>query len=85
VGLAKNLLVWIVFLSIPIAYIDKDGQWKYKRVETFDWLQLVGFITVVFGFLVFNEILEIPWFGLNKNLKKELLKREALKQGEGPN
>jgi hypothetical protein len=77
VGLAKNLLVWIVFLTIPIAYYDKDKQeWGYKRYETFSWLQLAGFILLVFGVLVFNEIIVIPFWRFNENTKKAIAERE---------
>ena len=41
VGLAKNMLVWIVFLILPIAYLDKSTEpptWKYKVLETFSIL-----------------------------------------------
>ena len=70
IGLAKNMLVWIVFLVTPIAYYDfKKQEWDSKQVEKFDWLQLVGFLVLVSGVLIFNEIIEIPWLGFSKYTK----------------
>jgi drug/metabolite transporter (DMT)-like permease len=41
-------------------------KWEY-----FIWLELVAFLgLVLLGALIYNEILVIPWFGLNKNLEK---------------
>jgi hypothetical protein len=33
---------------------------------------------LVFGVLVFNEILILPFFGLNQFTKKELIKKEVI-------
>ena len=41
IGLAKNMLVWIVFMCIPIARLDKSKdppEWKYVVLETFSFL-----------------------------------------------
>ena len=40
VGLAKNMLVWIVFLCIPVAKLDKSKDppvWKYEVLESFSF------------------------------------------------
>ena len=69
VGLAKNMLVWIVFLILPIAYLDKSTEpatWKYRVLESFSILQLCGFSILVLGVLVFNEIIVIPILKLDK-------------------
>lgn len=55
---SRTVLIWGFFLIYTGA-----GH------ETFQWLQLVGFIVLVFGTLIYNEILVIPWGGLNKNTK----------------
>jgi len=47
--------------------------------ETFKKLQLFGFILLVFGTLVFNEILVIPFLGFDRFTKKAL---EEAKQEE---
>ena len=44
--------------------------------ETFSWLQLGGFILLVFGTFVYNEILVIPFWGLNVNTKEAILARK---------
>jgi hypothetical protein len=48
---SRTVLVWIVQLS--------TGK------ETFEPLQLVGFILLVCGTLVYNEIVIIPYFGFD--------------------
>jgi hypothetical protein len=73
VGLAKNAMVWIVFLVIPISYYDKERQvWDSHRIEKFSWPQLIGFIVLMIGVLMFNEILVIPYWGLNRYTKKAM-------------
>lgn len=37
-------------------------------------LQLLGFIVMVAGNFIYNEIVEIPFLGLNRNLKKYIQK-----------
>lgn len=58
IGVSNPGLVWIASLAIG---------W-----ETFNWLELVGFIVLCFGTLIYNEILVLPFLGFNKNLKKNL-------------
>ncbi len=61
----RTVLVWIFFLSykgLP------------KSHETFDYIQLIGFAILIFGSTLFNEILVLPFWGFNKNLKKNLAK-----------
>ena len=57
----RNVFVWIFFLSVDVK--QKDG--SSKVLETFAWLQLLGFIILVLGIFVYNEILVIPYFGFN--------------------
>lgn len=40
--------------------------------EIFSWIQLVGFIILIFGTLIFNEILVLPFLGLDKYTKKNM-------------
>lgn len=47
----RNLLVWIYFMIFKV-------QGKY--LEHFSWLQLSGFAILLFGILIFNEILTLP-------------------------
>ena len=46
----RSVVIWIFFMSVPI-----NGQ----RLEIFKWLQLIGFITLVTGVLVYNEIIQL--------------------------
>jgi drug/metabolite transporter (DMT)-like permease len=58
----RTVLVWLIAFLIG---------W-----EKFVPLQLVGFIFLICGVIVFNEILEIPWFGFNRNTKSAIKKRQ---------
>ena len=60
--LARNLVVWIFFISVPID--TYDGIPVYS--EYFTWLQLIGFIILAFGVLIYNEIILLPFCGQNK-------------------
>lgn len=64
---SRTLLIWLVFLVKP-----GEGQ------ETFIWLELVGFVLLVLGTLVFNEILVIPFLGFNQNTKAAIEERKNL-------
>ncbi|CAI2370816.1 unnamed protein product [Moneuplotes crassus] len=64
---SRTLLIWGVFLLKP-------GEGR----EKFIWLELVGFVLLVLGTLVFNEILVIPILGFNKNTKDAIEARKAL-------
>jgi len=37
--------------------------------EEFNWLQAIGFVLLVSGTLIFNEIVIIPWTWFSKNTK----------------
>jgi hypothetical protein len=52
---SRTVIIWIFFLIVPF-----NG----KR-EDFSVLQLFGFIFLVFGTLVFNEILVLPFLGFD--------------------
>ena len=45
--------------------------------EKFYWLQLFGFVFLVIGTLVFNEIIIVPYFGFDYNTKKAIAARNA--------
>jgi hypothetical protein len=63
----RTILVWLFFI-LPI--VDKEHR------ETFMVLQLVGFIFLILGTVIYNEILSIPFFGLDKQLKKNREKQD---------
>ena len=52
---SRTLLIWVVFLIKP-----------GKGHERFIWLELVGFVLLVIGTLLFNEIIVIPLLGFNQ-------------------
>ena len=54
----KHFIVWIFFLI-----------YQGNGNETFKILQLDGFILIVLGAIIYNEIIEIPLFGLDQNTK----------------
>lgn len=53
----KILLVWVFFLA-----------YQGKGHESFKILQLVGFVILVFGILLYNEIIVLPFLGFDKNI-----------------
>jgi drug/metabolite transporter (DMT)-like permease len=64
-SLARSLLIITVTVIIWIWDILVEG-------EDFNWVQLIGFVVLVFGNSVYQEVIELP--GLNKNTKKNLQK-----------
>ena len=63
----KIVLVWVFFLGYP-----GDGH------ESFKPLQLVGFIILVTGIMLYNEIIVIPLFGFNQNTTSAIEKRNSV-------
>ena len=74
---SRTVLIWIFFMTVEIKGVEK---------EEFTWLQLSGFILLVIGTLVYNEIVVIPWLGFDKNIKKniEARKRRGLLEEDEP-
>ena len=56
----RNLLVWVYFMVIRV-----NG----KCLESFTWLQLFGFVILLFGILVFNELIVLPIFKMDKTTR----------------
>ena len=50
--------------------------------ETFLPLELVGYLLVVPGTLIYNEVVVLPWFGLNENTKTKLRERKEKEEEE---
>lgn len=63
---SRTVLIWIFFLAVPI---------YSTYLEHFKWLQLAGFVFLVFGTLVYNEILVLPILGFNLYTREALSKR----------
>ena len=64
---SRTVLIWLFFLLVPI---------YHSYLEKFKWLQLVGFFFLVFGTLVYNEILIIPIHGFDQYTKTAIKRRE---------
>ena len=65
---SRTVLIWIFFLAFKIPGVKQ---------ETFSWLQLFGFILLVIGTLVYNEIIVIHKWGFDKNTKAALAKKQS--------
>jgi len=48
----------------------------YLGFEVFIWQELIGFFMLVFGTLVYNEIIIIPVGFMKKNTKLEIERKE---------
>jgi len=64
----SNVFIWLFFLFVPI-----NG----KPIESFQPLQLVGFIVLLIGVFLYNEILVLPCFGFNLYSKQAIKYRET--------
>ena len=71
VNTSKVVAIWIFFLLYP-------GHGK----EHFEWLQLWGFLLIVAGTVVYNEIVEIPFCGFNQYTLKSIEKNSNLHSGD---
>ena len=65
----RSIFIWLFFLSFPQTNVQ----------ESFHFLQLIGFLFLAFGALIYNEILVIPFCGLYLNTRKNIEKRERQK------
>ena len=67
VDTVRTVFIWLFFLIFePVA----------NTKEEFYPLQLVGFILMVFGTIVYNEIVAIPWLGLDYYTRDNIAKRK---------
>ena len=71
----RTVIVWLFFLTLP--FVPESTK------EKFSWLQLFGFIVLLSGTLIFNEVLVLPWLGFNLYTKKALKEREELEKKNG--
>ena len=69
IDVSRTALIWIFFLLTPKSWGGK---------EYFYWLQLVGFVILIIGTLIFNEIVVIPALGFDKYTKNALNKNAAI-------
>ena len=64
----RTIVIWTFFLTMP--FVPDDTK------ETFSWLQLLGFLILILGGLIYNEILVLPFWGFGDNTKEAIKKRE---------
>lgn len=62
---SKTVIVWVFFL------IYRGG-----GHENFKWLQFAGFIVMLLGVILYNEVIVLPFFGFDKNTKSAIEKRK---------
>ena len=75
VDTVRTVFIWLFFLCFSPVEGTK---------EHFYVLQLVGFIFMVCGTLIYNEIVTIPWLGLDYYTRDNIAKREKeAKEGGG--
>ena len=65
---SRTLFIWIIFIINTRAG---------EALEVFLWPQPIGFVLMVIGTLVFNEILVIPFWGFNAQLTWNQLQNEV--------
>ena len=58
----RNLFVWIYFMIFTV-----NGE----RIEKFTTIQLMGFVVLFFGILIFNEIIILPVFKMQDKTRYE--------------
>ena len=69
----RTVFIWLFF----ILFTPVDG-----THEEFHYLQLVGYIILVLGTLIYNEILVIPFYNLDYNTRDKIEERKLKKMEE---
>lgn len=60
---SRTLIIWIMSCLL--------------KLEVFHWQAIFGFIFLVFGTLLYNEIVVLPFWGLDQNTKEKIEQRNA--------
>ncbi len=60
---SRTLIIWMMSCALGL--------------EEFHWEAIFGFVFLVFGTLVYNEIIVIPFWGLDQNTKEKIEQRNA--------
>ena len=68
----RTIIIWVFFLVMP--FVPKDTE------EKFSFLQLIGFIILVLGGTIYNEILVIPFCNFDYYTKEQIKRRELLEK-----
>lgn len=58
----RTIIIWVFFLTMP--FVPEGTK------EEFYWLQLLGFIILILGSLLYNEIIVLPFWGFGDNTKE---------------
>ena len=74
VDTVRTVFIWLYFLILP----PVEG-----TEEHFYFVQLIGFIFMVFGTLVYNEIITIPFWNLDYYTRDNIAKREKDEKEKG--
>ena len=70
VDTSRSAFIWLFFLAFDPVKNTK---------ENYHTLQLIGLLFIVFGTLFYNEIIVIPYWGLDINIRKNIEKRKKQK------
>ena len=70
----RTVVIWVFFLTVPFV--------PEKTKETFSWLQLLGFLVLILGSVIYNEILIIPFCGCADNTKEAIKKKKEKLESE---
>ena len=74
VDTVRTVFIWAFFLVIhPVKGTE----------EHFYWLQLVGFVLLVLGTLIYNEIVELHFWNLDYYTRTNIAERNKIKAQEG--
>jgi len=60
---SRTVVIWIASVALGL--------------EEFYWQSIIGFVLLVFGTLLYNEIIVLPVMGFDENTKEALAKREG--------
>ncbi|CAI2369633.1 unnamed protein product [Moneuplotes crassus] len=59
----RTIIIWLFFMIVPLIF-------NLRVRESFHYLELIGFIVIIAGVILYNEIVTIPYLGLDRNCKK---------------
>ena len=64
---ARNVVIWIFFMFVPVFG---------EITDKFSWYQLSGFLILLFGIFLYNEIIVIPLLGFDRYTRLALAKQD---------
>ena len=60
---SRTVVIWIMSIALGL--------------EEFYWQSIIGFVLLVFGTLLYNEIIILPFMGFDENTKEKIAAREG--------